>query len=117
MRHMSFAMTTEQVEKGTKTVTRRDGWTHLKPGEIFLAVRKTMGLKRGQKVQPIRHLRCISNSRERLDAITKEDVVKEGYPDLTPKEFIAKYIQAKRGRKATMMVSRIEFDYVIPFTD
>ena len=47
MRNMSFALTEAQLLDGTKTVTRRLGWTMLKPGDHFRAVRKAMGLRKG----------------------------------------------------------------------
>ena len=33
-RNMSFALTTDQVRKQSKTVTRRMGWRKTKPGEV-----------------------------------------------------------------------------------
>ena len=38
MRHMSFALTTKQIKSRTKTVTRRLGWTFLKPGDLIQPV-------------------------------------------------------------------------------
>jgi hypothetical protein len=35
MRLMSFSETTQQVIDQTKTVTRRRGWLHLKPGDVL----------------------------------------------------------------------------------
>lgn len=39
-RNMSFALTTDQVKDRVKTVTRRNGWWFLKPGDIVNAVKK-----------------------------------------------------------------------------
>ena len=50
MRLMSFSETTDQIRARTKTVTRRDGWDNLRPGERLWAVEKAMGLRKGQKV-------------------------------------------------------------------
>ena len=50
MRNMSFALTEPQILDGTKVVTRRLGWLHLKVGEQLQPVRKCMGLKRGEGV-------------------------------------------------------------------
>ena len=44
-RNMSFALTTEQVRRREKTVTRRRGWWFLKPGDIVTAVKKARGLR------------------------------------------------------------------------
>jgi hypothetical protein len=52
-RLMSFAHTTDQIRNRTKTVTRRNGWADLKPGELFWAVEKAMGLKPGEKVKRV----------------------------------------------------------------
>ena len=46
MRNISFSMTTEQVRRREKTVTRRLGWSDLKPGTILQAVEKAQGLDR-----------------------------------------------------------------------
>ena len=70
MRMMSFALTERQLMDGSKTVTRRIGWRDLKPGARLLAVRKAMGLKPGEKVQPLCEIEVVSVRRERLDAIT-----------------------------------------------
>lgn len=45
---MSFSHTTDQILNRTKTVTRRLGWENLQPGDRFWAVKKAMGLKRGE---------------------------------------------------------------------
>lgn len=37
-RLMSFAKTVPQFRDGTKDVTRRDGWKHLRPGDVVEAV-------------------------------------------------------------------------------
>ena len=45
---ISFSLTTPQFRDGTKDVTRRLGWTFLKPGDRLCAVVKAMGLKKGE---------------------------------------------------------------------
>ncbi len=67
---MSFALTEPQLMDGSKTVTRRTGWQNLKPGTRLLAVRKAMGLKAGEKVQPLCEIEITSVRRERIDVIT-----------------------------------------------
>lgn len=49
MRNMSFFHTQKQILAGTKTETTRKGWGFLKPGDHIMAVKKGMGLKRGEK--------------------------------------------------------------------
>ncbi len=85
MKNMAFSLTTAQVSAGIKTVTRRTGWAGLKPGELFCAVVKGMGLKKGEKVQRLAILRCVSNGRESLSELVadpkhgKEEARKEGF--------------------------------------
>ena len=88
-RNMSFMLTTEQIRNRTKTVTRRIGWEFLKAGDIVNAVEKARGLKKGEKVKRICQIRIKSiRWGEALYRITKEDCVKEGFPEITPDEFI-----------------------------
>ena len=61
-----FFLTTDQVRNRTKTVTRRNGWWFLKPGEIVNAVEKAMGLKRGEKIKRICQIRIVSTRAESL---------------------------------------------------
>lgn len=115
---MAFSLTTEQIRKGTKTVTRRMGWGDLKAGEEFCAIVKGMGLKKGETVERLAILRCVSNNRETLfrmftDGVYgNEEVVKEGFPDWTPTAFIEFFCQSHKGCTAKSAVNRIEFEYV-----
>lgn len=88
MRNMSFFMTTEQIQNRTKTVTRRLGWWFLKPGDKVRAVRKAMGLRRGEKVEPLAEIEILSARAEPLNAITKNDCIKEGFPNFEPCDFV-----------------------------
>ena len=110
-RNMSFMLTTEQVRNRTKTVTRRIGWDFLKPGDIVNAVEKGMGLKKGEKVKRICQIRIKSNWSEPLYRITKDECIKEGFPEMNPDEFMDMFI---RHNKVWAMcpVNRIEFEYV-----
>jgi hypothetical protein len=96
MRNMSFALTTEQYKAGTKTETRRLGWANLKPGDRFMAVEKGMGLKRGEHPVKLGPGEVVTNEPERLDAITQEAVVREGFPEMTPAEFVAMFCRHMR---------------------
>lgn len=77
MRNISFAKTLDQIRQRTKTVTRRTGWAWLEEGTLLRPVEKAMGLKKGEKVQPIFDdgtcIRVVSVRRERLDAIEEHD--------------------------------------------
>lgn len=135
MRNMSFMLTTEQVRKRTKTVTRRVGWTFLKPGDLIRAVEKCQGLKKGESMKALAVLRVESVTRERLDRMESEAIygqqecVAEGFPQLSPMEFVSMFcathtipdkrafgLPKKKRQPFPMLpcdeVTRIEFSYV-----
>ena len=110
-RMMSFALTTAQFEDGTKTVTRRKGWAMLCPGDIVMGIEKGMGLKRGEKVRRLHPIRIVSVRREPLNAITPEDVIREGFPGWSVQQFIDLYREANGG-PTDQPVTRIEFEHM-----
>lgn len=110
-RNMSFILTTQQIEDRTKTVTRRLGWANLEPGDIIQAVEKGMGLKKGEKVKKICLIQIISNTREQLNMITKEECIKEGFPNFEPDDFIHMFCNHNKCTPFTY-VNRIEFKYI-----
>ncbi len=110
-KNMSFSFTTEQIRNRTKTVTRRLGWKDLRPGTILTACEKCMGLKLGEKVKKICRIRVISVSREHLHDLTQEEIDKEGYPGMSPPEFVEKITKSNR-KNYIDYVTRIEFEYV-----
>ena len=119
MRIMSFALTEPQLMDGSKTVTRRTGWRDLKPGTRLIAVRKAMGLKAGEKVQPLCEIEVVSVRRERLGDIEDEDCAAEGFPHLNAAEFIDMFTSKVRTPATPAFeveVTRIEFRKV-PGTD
>jgi hypothetical protein len=111
MRNMSFALTIPQMRARSKTVTRRLGWSSLKPGDRVQAVVKGMGLKRGEKVERICVIEVVSNAQEELRSVTQDDLVLEGFPDLSRKAFIDFFCLAN-GCCRDQIVNRIEFRYV-----
>ncbi len=112
-RHMSFALTTNQMRKQTKTETRRVGWDDLKPGDQFWACVKCQGLKKGEKIERICLLECVSNKPEPLNSITKFEVVAEGFPQHTPAEFVSMFCKSMRV-EASQIINVIRFKYVEP---
>lgn len=111
MRNMSFAMTTEQIKRRTKTVTRRFGWWFLKPGDRVQAVEKGMGLKKGEKAKKLAVIEVVSVWKERLCQMSHRDCTLEGFPNLTPAQFVnmlSKHYKCPTYRS----VNRIEFKYV-----
>ena len=118
-RLMSVSLTEPQVRARSKTVTRRDGWWEdkhgkrmLKPGDRLTLVRKAMGLKPGEKVVRIVDVEVISACRERLDAITQAEVNAEGFPGMSPAEFIAFFCNSHKGCAPDSIVTRIEWRYL-----
>lgn len=118
MRNMSFWLTEQQVIARTKTVTRRLGWLNLKPGDELRPVKKCMGLKPGEKVEPLSDpVRVVSVRREPLrwmtDSVFGDDECKrEGFPDMTPSEFVAMFCATHKGCTPETEVTRIEFEYI-----
>lgn len=114
MRRMSFALTKEQILSQIKTVTRRNGWAWLEPHTDIQPIEKGMGLKKGEKQKLLgQSIWVYKVTREPLNAITQEECVKEGFPEMTPEEFIAMYCKHNKC-KPDHIVTRIEFDY-LPF--
>lgn len=113
-RNMSFALTTQQIIDETKDVTRRFGWDFLVPDDVVMACKKCMGLKKGEKIVKLKPIRIVSTRWELLISITPEDVVREGFPDWTPKQFlkfIADHYRLSRKKMQESKVNRIEFMY------
>jgi hypothetical protein len=112
MRNMSFALTAEQVRARRKTVTRRNGWLFAKVGDVVQPVIKSQGLPKGGHVEKIgTPIRFIAVDRVVLGDITPQDVYREGFPNLTPREFVAFYKHANGGRR-DQVVTRIAFEYL-----
>ncbi len=111
MRAMSFMLTTEQILNETKTVTRRLNWLNLKPGTQLRAVRKAMGLAKGEKQEFLKTIEVVAVERQFLDDISKEDVIREGFPNLSPRQFVDKFCKAMNCAQRTI-VTVIEFKYV-----
>ncbi len=112
MRHMSFALTTEQVRNHTKTVTRRLGWKTLQPGTLLQPIVKGQGLKKGEKVEKIGGpIRVDRVDQVVLGDISPQDVHREGFPQMTVREFVAFFKKANGGLR-DQIVTRIQFAYV-----
>lgn len=110
-RNMSFAMTTEQFKSRTKDVTRRFGWSFLKPGDVVCGVEKAMGLKAGEKIKRLGMIKIVTVRSEPLNAITPADVKREGFPDWTPDQFVQMLVDHYKVDPAAV-INRIEFSYL-----
>ena len=110
-RNMSCAMTTQQVIDEIKDVTRRFGWWFLKPGDKLWLVEKAMGLQKGEKINRLKLVEVVSTRPEPLNAITQDDVIREGFPDWTPQRFVQMLVDHYK-IDPTKICNRIEFKYL-----
>ena len=108
-RRMSFQLTIRQMLEGTKNVTRRIGWRFLKPGDIVIAVEKCQGLKKGEKQVQIYPIRILSTRDEPLFMITPDECIREGFPEMTPIEFV-KMFCGTNNCLPTRQINRIRFE-------
>lgn len=111
-RLMSVSLTSDQVRARTKTVTRRVGWLMLEVGDELTLCQKVMGRRAGEPLDRIVNVEVTSVSRERLDAITRDDVIAEGFPGMTPAEFVAFFCRTHHGCSPETEVTRIEWLYL-----
>jgi hypothetical protein len=108
-RAISFMLTVPQFLDGSKDVTRRVGWQLLKPGDELVACKKCMGLKKGEKRQILGRIKVLSVRREPLAAITPDDCRREGFPEMSPAEFVEMFCRSHKGCEPETMITRIEF--------
>ena len=115
-RNISFSLTTNQIRKRTKTVTRRLGWLHIKNGDVLNACVKCMGLKPGEQIERLGQIRVVSVRREPLTSMWLEpygtfEAKDEGFPDMTGAEFVLMFCRHMNCEES-QDVTRIEFEYV-----
>lgn len=113
MRNMSFFLTTQQFRDRTKDVTRRFGWWNLKPGDRVMGVEKGQGIKKGELVR-MDVIEIVSTRPEKTttEYITQDECNREGFPDLTPKGFIAMLTKHYGKIDPDRPINRIEFKYI-----
>lgn len=117
-RNISFAETKPQFKARTKDVTRREGWERVKPGDILCGVEKCQGIPKGGRVTKLGLIRVKSVRREPLKRMTDDPVYgaeecrREGFPDMTPAEFVAFYCKVNGNRPPANPVTRIEYEYI-----
>jgi hypothetical protein len=110
-RLMSVALTTDQVRRREKTVTRRIGWQMIKPGDQVTLCPKVRGRRSGEPLQRLVTVDIVSTRRERLDSITPADVVAEGFPGMTVAEFVKFFCETHNGVAPDSEITRIEWTY------
>ena len=117
-RNISFALTINQFYDGSKDVTRRLGWKNLQPGEILCAVEKSQGIPKDGKIRKLGLIRVVSARRERLSRMTGDpswgeiEVRREGFPNMTPAEFVEFFCATHKGCSPSTYVTRIEFERI-----
>ena len=101
-RNQSFFHTKKQYRARTKTVTRRDGWAFAKVGDIVNGCEKCQGLRKGEKIVVMGQHRYTNLRWEPLSRIIDEpeygkaEVILEGFPDMTPDEFVSFFCEAMK---------------------
>ena len=109
---MSVSLTEQAVVNRTKTVTRRLGWLMLKPGDRLTLCRKVMGRRKGEPLVRLAEVEVVAVGRERLNAITADDVRREGFPLETPGWFVQFFCNTHRGAQPDTKVTRIRWRYL-----
>lgn len=121
MRNMSFMLTEQQIRNQTKFVTRRLGWRKLKAGHIFQPVLKGMGLKKGEKIVKLGGPCVVVGTRfEWLSRIVdssnkeygKKEMILEGFPEMSPEEFVEMFCRSHKGCRPGSEITRIEFKFL-----
>ena len=121
-RNISFSLTTPQFLDGTKDVTRRIGWEGVKAGDTLRAVKKAMGLKKGEKVEVLGFIRVLDARREPLRRMLDDldygftETLREGFPlghpYHWPSEFVDWFCKGHTGCFPERDITRIEFEKI-----
>lgn len=101
----------DQVRRREKTVTRRVGWRMLGAGDRLTLCPKVRGRRRGEPLERIVTVHVVSVRRERLDLISVDDVVAEGFPGMSPEGFVEFFCRTHAGVVASSEVTRIQWRY------
>jgi hypothetical protein len=115
VRNISFSLTSPQFLQGRKDVTRRLGWLYLKTGDILMACEKCMGRRPGEPLVRLGPLEVLSVRREPLSDLLKdpaygrEECRREGFPEMSPEEFVAFFCRTHPPCTRDTPVTRIEF--------
>ena len=111
-RLMSVAFTADAVRERRKTVTRRRGWRMLKAGQQIALCEKVMGRRRGEPLVRLALVEVVSVRVELLSEITHEEVEREGFPGMAPREFVRRFFVDAQGMSPDAEVTRIEWRYL-----
>lgn len=117
MRNMSFALTTAQIKARTKSVTRRMHWQAATAGTLLCAVEKSQGLRPGEAIKRLTIIRVADRRREPLrrmiddEAYGAAELMAEGFPDMTPAQFVDMFCDTHAKCTPDSKVTRIAFEY------
>ena len=117
MKNMSFSLTTSQIIRHEKDVTRRWGWYDAKPGDRYRAVEKCMGLKKGEKMVLLAFIEVVRAEQDPLEALSIDtygpsEMTREGFPGRDPADFVAMLRKIKPKSCNQEHPMRIEFKYL-----
>jgi hypothetical protein len=73
-----------------------------------------MGLQKGEKIKKLGRIRVVNVRIEPLCAITKTEVIKEGFPEMEKLDFIMMFVNHYKNLAMDVPVTRIEFEYLDP---
>ena len=80
------------------------------PGDRLTVCRKAMGLKKGEKRFDLGVIKVTSVRREPLNAIDQAGCDREGFPHMTPAEFVAFFVASHRGATPKTEITVICFE-------
>lgn len=122
---MSVAYTEQAVLERRKTVTRRKGWWLDKRGRRLLVegdrltlCRKVMGRKAGEPLVRLVEVEVLDVRREQLLALITDraygvaEVEREGFPGMSPIDFVDRFFVQAQGIASSEDVTRIEYRYL-----
>lgn len=118
MRNISFMMTQPQFYDGSKDVTRRNGWWNVEQGYMLQGCEKCQGLGPGGKIVKMGIIWIVDARMERLDRMLsipeygRDEVRREGFPWMTPIEFLQFFCDGHKGVTFESTIMRLEFRHV-----
>jgi hypothetical protein len=135
MTNISFSATTKQAREHTKHCTRRvDKSLRLSkrsPGQILQGIEKGQGIKKGEHIVKLDEIIILEVNRELISEIVRRPIraiprrvedqypaalpsetTLEGFPELTPLQFVEKFCKINPRCTPDTEVTRVLFDYV-----
>lgn len=83
----------------------------LKPGDELTLCPKVRGRRAGEPLERIVTVEVVSVRREPLSAITAADTIAEGFPSMSPQEFVEFFCATHKGVQPDTEITRIEWAY------